>query len=240
MLTETVDELRSVALAADDATGYFPAMYARVTERIQVAAADGRFGDAERMERFARSFARWYLRSRPVSVNTPTCWKAAFDVADDERLLIVQQLLLGINAHVNHDLPQVVVELAPPRGGLDPLRADFDAVNDILADTLPIVVGDLGRVSRWVNLVTMRGGGKVFNFSLGAARAQAWQSAECLHALDGIALQAGVAELDDVVAALAYLVTRPNRPMSWLVPVARRMDEHDPATVTSSLLGHLA
>ena len=67
----------------------------------------------------------------------PGCWRAAFDVAGDCRLMIVQHLLLGINAHVNHDLPQVVVERAPASGDLTALRADFDAVNDILAETIP-------------------------------------------------------------------------------------------------------
>ena len=113
MLTETVEELRSIALAADDASGHFPAMYARVTERVQVAAASGRFDDAVRMERFADAFAAWYLRPRTGGDQVPACWQATFDVADDSHLMIVQHLLLGINAHVNHDLPQVVVELAP-------------------------------------------------------------------------------------------------------------------------------
>ena len=36
--------------------------------------------------------------------------------------MIVQHLLLGINAHVNHDLPQVVVERAP-RAAISPICA---------------------------------------------------------------------------------------------------------------------
>ena len=35
---------------------------------------------------------------------------------DEEKLLIVQHLLLGINAHVNHDLALAVVEMAAERG----------------------------------------------------------------------------------------------------------------------------
>lgn len=34
VLEDIVEELRAVALAADDATGYFPAMNARVTRRV--------------------------------------------------------------------------------------------------------------------------------------------------------------------------------------------------------------
>ena len=49
MLTATIDELRSVALAADDASGYFPAMYARITKAVEAAATGGRFADGSRM-----------------------------------------------------------------------------------------------------------------------------------------------------------------------------------------------
>lgn len=64
MLAETVDELRTIAVTTPDASGYFPAMYARVTERIHQAASDGRFGDGDGMVRFAHAFADFYLRPR--------------------------------------------------------------------------------------------------------------------------------------------------------------------------------
>ena len=170
MLATTIDELRSIALDAGDAAGYFPALYARVTDRIRTAAADGRFEDPERMQEFAHAFAHWYVRPRTGQAALPGCWRAAFDVAGDDGLMIVQHLLLGINAHVNHDLPQVVVERAPASGDLTVLRADFNAVNDILAETIPSVLASLGAVSRWVNVVASRGGGRMFDFSLRVAR----------------------------------------------------------------------
>ena len=140
MLDDTIDELRTVALEAVDGSGYFPAMYARVTDRIRSATADGRFGDREGMVRFAQAFASWYLRPMSGDGPVPRCWQATRDVAGDRRLLIVQHLLLGINAHVNHDLPQVVVELASEHGDLGRMRHDFDAVNDVLAETMPDVL----------------------------------------------------------------------------------------------------
>jgi hypothetical protein len=240
MLTGTIEELRSVALAADDAAGYFPAMYARVTEQVQIAAASRRFADPVRMERFAEAFAGWYVRPRTGHGDVPACWRATFDVADDSHLMIVQHLLLGINAHVNHDLPQVVVELAPDRGDLAGLRADYDAINDILAETLPMVLRSLGAVSRSVNILAARGGRRIFEFSLDVARSRAWSAAERLHPLAAWDRAVEVAELDRLVAVLAYLVARPGRPASWAVAVGRRLEEHDPTAVTRSLLAHLA
>lgn len=240
MLGDTIDELRSVALAADDASGYFPAMYTRVTERVQLAVEAGRFEDGDRMIRFAETFARWYLGPRSGRVTPPACWQASWNVAGDSGLLIVQHLLLGINAHVNHDLPQVVVELADATDGdLDALRADFDAINDILGETYPDVLTDTGRVARWVTTAAGWGGGSVFNFSLSVARAQAWRAATRLQPLDADARRADVTELDQLVSVLSYLVTCPKPPLSWVVPAVRRLEQRDPRTVTSTLLGHL-
>jgi hypothetical protein len=240
MLATTIDELRTIALDADDASGYFPAMYARITDRIQAAAADGRFEDPGRMEEFALAFARWYVRPRTGQAVAAGCWQAAFDVAGDGSLMIVQHLLLGINAHVNHDLPQVVVERAPASGDLTALHADFDAVNDILAETIPSVLATLGTVSRWVNVAAAHGAGKLFDFSLRVARTRAWDTAVRLQRTETAARPAYVADLDGLVRVLAYLVANPGAPASWGVAVGRRLEEHDPRTVTTKLLGNLA
>jgi hypothetical protein len=245
VLDATIDELRTIALGADDASGHFPAMYARVTDRIRSAVAEGRFDDGDAMTRFARRFADLYLEPRAGRTEIPGCWRAAWDVAGDGRLLIVQHLLLGMNAHINYDLPLAVVAAAADQEDRrDPhdlsfLRPDFDAVNDILVETVPDVLRDLGRASRWVNLVAASGGGRLFNFSLSTARSQAWWAAERLHRLDGPARTADVAELDRLVRVLAHLIARPGRPASWFVPVARRLETRDPRAVTRQLLGHL-
>ena len=230
MLEATIERLRSEALSADDANGYFAAMYARVTERVQTGISAGRFRDGERMARFARTFADWYLGPRDHTRPRPSCWTAAEDVAGDPRLLIAQHLFLGVNAHVNHDLPQVVVELAGAE----------ESLNDILAETQPDILRDLGRVSGWTQVAAAWGGGRVFNFSLDRARAQAWRSAERLYGLDDPARGRDVAELDRLVSVLAYVITLPRAPVSWILPIPRWFEPDDPRVVTSRLLGHLA
>jgi hypothetical protein len=242
VLDDTIEELRSVALAANDASGHFPAMYARVTDRIRHAAAAGEFGDGEGMVRFARAFAGWYLRPRAGDEPVPGSWRAAWDVGGDRRLLIVQHLLLGINAHVNHDLGQVVVELADECGddSLAGMRADFDTVNAVLAATMPDVMRDLGRSSRWVNATAAWGAGRWFHFSLEAAREQAWRFAERTHPLEVDERRFAARELDELVRVLAHLITKPVWPVRWFVPVGRWLEVDDPQAVTIDLLGHLA
>jgi hypothetical protein len=144
-----------------------------------------------------------------------------------------------MNAHVNHDLPLVVVDLADRRGGIAAMEEDFRTINDVLAATQPKVLHDLGRMARWVGMATWAGGDRVFNFSLTAARDQAWRSAVRLHGLEPGERPDDVAELDDLVAVLAYLVTRPSPPMGWLVPLGRLLEQRDPAVVSRQLLGPL-
>ncbi len=239
VLEPTIDQLRAEALDAGDADGYFAAMYARVTDRVDIAITDGRFADGERMARFARGFADWYLGPRHGTRALPDCWRAAQDVTSDGSLLIVQHLLLGINAHVNHDLPQVVVELAGAERPLDGIRPDFDAINDILAETQGDVLRDLGRVSGWTQWAVALGGGRVFNFSLDGARGQAWATAQRLHDLDAAERPRAAEELDEVVSVLAYVVTQPSRLTRWLLRVPRWLEDDDPTEVTRKLLGHL-
>ncbi len=99
------------------------------------------------MERLAVTFAGYYLRARSGEGPVPRCWRAADDVAADPDLVVVQHLLLGINAHVNHDLAQAVVDVAPGACGLAVVRRDFDAINDVLAATFDTVIDDIDRVA---------------------------------------------------------------------------------------------
>jgi Family of unknown function (DUF5995) len=237
VIEHTIDELREIALDADDAAGYFPALYVRVTEDIATGIRAGRFADGERMERLVEAFAGYYLRARRAEAPVPRCWQATWDVAANPDLLIVQHLLLGINAHVNHDLAQAIVEIAPHYGGLEAVRSDFGIINDVLAGSFTGVIGDLDAVSRWASEAATLGGGRLFNFSMRAARAQSWGAAERLYALDEPARRAYVGELDRLVSILAYMVTRPIFPLGLVVWLARRFEQRDPRGVTRTLLG---
>jgi hypothetical protein len=235
MIQDVATELRTVAKSADDAAGYFPALYSHVTTQIARSIEQGEFADGDRMNVFATEFASRYLRAFKREITRPRCWQATWDVAD-EGLLIVQQLLLGINAHVNYDLPQSVAAVARETHDLEGARADFDAVNDVLSATSVDVLRSLDRVSRWTSNVAALGGGRMFNFSLRAARAQAWSAAERLYALDEQGRRTYVAELDRLVSVLAYMIARPSFPTTLFVAAARHLEERDPRTVTAVLL----
>jgi hypothetical protein len=237
-ISATASELRGIALDSTDARGYFAAMYARVTARIAAAIDSDRFTDGPRMDEFATAFANYYVHALRGTVPAPRCWQASWDVAGDHKLLIVQHLLLGINAHVNHDLALTVVEVAGIRGEIGSIRPDFNAVNDVLAETYDDLLSDLGRVSRWATAASSKGGADAFNFSLRHAREQAWRAAVAMHTLNDAELRAYQTELDRCVSALAYIVTRPPRLARPLVWLARRFESNDARKVTRRLLGN--
>jgi hypothetical protein len=237
-IEHTIDELREIALAANDAAGHFPALYVRVTADVAAGVRAGRFEDGDRMEALVGAFAGYYLRARRADVPVPRSWQATWDVAGDRDLLIAQHLLLGTNAHVNHDLAQAVVDVARAGGGgLAAVRADFEAVNDVLAGAFTAVIRDLDRVSRFASELAALGGGRLFNFSLRVARSRAWDAAERLYPQAEAPRQQYVAELDRLTAVLAYLVTRPPLPVALVARLARRLEEQDPRAVTRALLG---
>jgi len=237
MIADTARDLRAAALAAGDASGYFPALYSVVTERIGASIKAGKFDDGPLLDRFATQFASHYLLAAHDHLQAAKCWQASWNVAGDQRLLIVQHLLLGINAHVNYDLPRAVVEIADERGDLLSIRHDFDAVNDVLADTYVDVIKDLERVSRWVNGAARLGGGRVFNFSLTLARTRAWEAASAMYPLSADGRRAHAEELDGLVSVLAYLITRPPIPVAVFAFFARFLEQRDPKRVTAGLLG---
>ena len=97
-----------------DRRGWFSALYRQTTRAVRDRTAAGAFDDPERMGRFVERFAARYLEplrahhdGRPV----PRCWRTAFEAGGDH--LILQHLLLGMNAHVNLDLAVVAAETCP-------------------------------------------------------------------------------------------------------------------------------
>jgi len=238
-IAQTIAALRDAALGCDDATAYFPALYTVVTERISDAIDSGkRFEDGPRLDRFATAFADLHLRARTDPSYRPRCWQACWDVASDKRLLIVQHVLLGINAHVNHDLPIATVATCGD-APLESMQDDFNSINDVLGETYHEIIRSLGRVSGWANAAASMGGGQVFNFSLRVGRDRAWGTAQNLYAKrqDEAVAAAYRKEIDEVVSVLSYLITQPPKLAKPVVWALRKLENKDPRAVTRSFLG---
>jgi hypothetical protein len=98
---------------------------------------------------FYFSVIRSYERGKPV----PQAWKIAFDTAAKGDANGAQDMLLGINAHVQRDMPFVLatVGLRTRKGATR--KPDHDVVNQILSDAYEPIVSAIGR--RYDSLVTI-------------------------------------------------------------------------------------
>ena len=223
-----------------DRAGYFAAMYLAVTRTVMQRAAAGSFEDPPRMERFITTFAARYLDAHDAwRERRPTteAWKVAFDATRSRRPIILQHLLLGMNAHINLDLGVCASEIAEP-GMIDAVRADFDAVNDVLADLVDGCQNALGEVSPWLGLVDRIGGSgdeAVIRFSLVAARRQAWKVAVRLSSLSGAARDEAIADVDADAASVGRRVRHPGVAASALLLLVRVRERAEPADVMRRL-----
>jgi hypothetical protein len=91
------------------------------------------------------TFANFYFALYRPGAQLPEAWRIAFDTAASGDQNGAQDMLLGINAHVQRDMPYVVasVGLRTPDGRTR--KPDHDAMNRILADAYEPIVRDVER-----------------------------------------------------------------------------------------------
>jgi hypothetical protein len=236
-LTAEVDAARGRV----DRRGWFGAMYLQTTRTVRDRAAAGLFDDAERMERFVEAFAGRYLAPLHASLEgrpVPRCWAVAFDVAGRSDKVILQHLLLGINAHVNLDLAVVASETCPG-DAIGSLKRDFMRVNGILGALLPEVRACIGRFSPLLDVIDRVGGAdddEILNFSIRVARDEAWSQALLLAGTDDPARRAELVDsLDRAVAVLGKVVSSPGGLLQRAVDLVAATESDDIVAVMDAL-----
>ncbi len=225
------------SIETSDPRGWFAIVYRAVTARVRSGLDDGDFDDADRMERFDVRFARYWLdayaawdRGEAVSLS----WQGSFEAAHRPGL-ILQHVLLGMNAHINLDLGVAAAATCPGSEVVD-LRDDFEKINDVLGeliDEMQLAIADVSPVTRSLDAFGLRFDEALVSFSLEHARRRSWAFAEQLAAANNH--QDLVAARDAVVAGYGSRLANPGAPMRWLLPAAVRRERPDLAAVASAL-----
>lgn len=171
-----------ISIAQKSRAGFFAALYHKVTVRVKEAIDRGEFDDNARMEQFDVQFANRYIRAWHEWQNNeqPTApWDVAFKAAEKRKFLVIQHLLLGMNAHINLDLGLVAAEISTPET-LQDLQADFNRINEILGAMTYEVIQALNQVSPILSMMGLHNGNEtiLIQFSLTNARDGAWGFAE--------------------------------------------------------------
>jgi len=241
-----LDAIIERAIVERDRLGFFAVLYRTVTAAVKEGIAAGRFQDGPRMERLDIVFANRYLHAFHLhrSGLSPTnSWRAAFAAGSSSRVVIMQHLLLGMNAHINLDLGIAAAEVCPG-DALATLEHDFNEINIVLATLETDVEREVCSLSPWIDRldhIDPRAGRVVANFSIDKARAASWRTAQRLAALSGRERDAAIDEIDAKVALLARLIERPIGMMINLNLVLVRLRETwDARKVIRVLSGKLA
>jgi hypothetical protein len=171
-----------------DARRFFHGTYLRTTEAVGREVECGGFVDGEWVRDWDLAFATFYLdaleadlRGQPVS----RPWRVAFDAARDRpELPPLRHVLLGINAHINYDLPQAVLAVMTP-GDFDApdvvrrRRADHQHLDDVLSSRVAAEDAELSGVSQVtvVDRLLRPANRAATKRSLAEARGKVWRNA---------------------------------------------------------------
>src|SRR5215210_7119365 len=198
----------------------FIATYRRTTEAVGRAIEDGSFDDPRWVAAWAGAFADLFFLAHDADLAgnpPPRPWRLAF--APPEALNTLQHLLLGMNAHINYDLPQALLAVITDEDFADPglierRRSDHERIDRILASRVAVEDGQLGGPRRLLDRVLTplnRASSKRF---LREARQKVWRNTFALQRarLAGAdAYRARLTELELLSAAKIADLTAPGQ-----------------------------
>jgi hypothetical protein len=122
----------------------FNSLYLTITQRVDEAlrtTADS----PEYLEMLDVEFAKRYFSALDLwncdDEDTPDVWEVLFKRARDERVSPLAAAMLGVNAHINHDLALALIgtwaEFGAPEG--DEIHPDYLLVNEIFYEEIPLL-----------------------------------------------------------------------------------------------------
>lgn len=129
--------------------------YRRTTAAVGTAIDDAAFEDPRWVEEWDAEFADLYIRALDADLagdrDVPRPWRLAFGAPED--LHPVQHVLLGINAHINYDLPQALLAVIPDDDFgddvlLDRRRRDHERIDGVLSGRVAAEDRELAEHSR--------------------------------------------------------------------------------------------
>jgi len=206
-LMQRIDDL----LPNGDGLKWFNLLYMKVTQRVDSGPPPGGWEDSAWLTRLDVVFAQFYVTAilnwLNHSANVPSSWTALFEARFRPGIDRIQFALAGMNAHINHDLAlallQTDTELNLIPGKTSPEHDDFEQVNGILEAVLPqalefLATGILGELAQDTGKI----GRLLAIWNVRAARDLAWDFADHLGSLTGVARDSALTLQDQVTGVL--------------------------------------
>lgn len=233
-IEEVIDALDTIIIEAkqeNNPLGYFAALYRNVTIKVKNA-IEGKdphikFQDNVRMERLDVIFASRYIEAYyefKAKKATTNSWHQAFVLSEKFWPIVLQHLLIGMNAHINLDLGIAAAEVMKGKKIQD-LETDFNKINELLASLVGAVESDLSRI--WPTLKKILKWTQGFddfliNFSMKKARESAWNFAvELSEVKEESSYNNKIKIRDQETAELANLVASPGFLVNLIFKIIR-------------------
>jgi hypothetical protein len=201
-------------LPENDGLKWFNRLYLMVTDNVDAQPPGGAWQNPVWLDHLDVVFAKFYfnavadfLAGREIAASWNALLAARFTPCIDR----IQFALAGMNAHINHDLALALLKtdadlnIVPAPDG--PEHHDFESVNSLLNDLIPATLtmlatdalgylaqdtGKIGRILAWWNVCR--------------ARDLAWNFADHLRELSGIAYETALGMQDALTGALGRAI----------------------------------
>ncbi|MGN6606250.1 MAG: DUF5995 family protein [Jatrophihabitans sp.] len=178
----------------------FPLAYVRMTQTYGWTRSQaGYYQDVPYMNHMDAIFAKYYTDAYYNYVGgnraaVPGAWQYAFDAATNETVTGAGDLFLGMNAHINRDLPFVLYASGLVNSSGVSGKADYDKVEQWLSDdTSPLLAEEAARFDPTIDDVN----NPLIDWAtfqmVSGWREMAWRNAEALAAAPDAASRAQVA-----------------------------------------------
>ena len=238
-----LEEIIDHSISANNRAGYFAALYHKVTRSVKEGIQKGQFDDGARMEKLDVLFANRYLlayeqwkNSLPVTGS----WQIAFETTKRSSPLLLQHLLLGMNAHINLDLGIAAVETAA-KDDLKNISNDFNSINIIIASLTYELLRDINRVSPLLSLIGLHAtnyNSLIIQFSIANARDGAWRFAEELYNKKDSDYDNCIKERDNNIAALGQSLVHANPILRFTLWIVHLFEWKKPSRIINVLTAY--
>jgi hypothetical protein len=174
--------------ATGDRRAIFLTLYGVVSAEMRDRVETRSFEDNDWVRRYAVAFGNLYREAQEAYdagslQNLAKAWRLCFDAAKAGTGLVLTDMLLGVNAHVNHDLPYALngISIEPDR---QKRYRDHSAVNAVLGSVVERATRRIATLYAPGLAGLDRAAGDIDEmlsaFSLEVARESAWESAVSL------------------------------------------------------------
>lgn len=236
-IIDGLSRLEEEFLVHRDRRGIFVTAYLQITFELQRRVVAGLFRDPDWVGRYVIAFANLYRQALAAyeagdRASVSEAWELSLDTSAAGMGLVIQDLMLGINAHINHDLPFALREV-----GIDPDRAsrydDHTSVNRALREATGVVqdriaalyASGLGILDHLLGDLDE----EFTSFSFEAAREHAWNMGVALVNArtdpERLLLEASV---ERQATVLGRMILAPTTPFPWLMDLLRAIEQIKP------------